>query len=229
MFGFRALEEGLHHFLAFGTGEIAALGFDDFHVGIFRKHFFKTLFAVDGRSRARGALQFDNHWLCHPVALASHSPARRPSSTKSDADEGDVERIVGHVDGPIQENDGNFRSLDFPEDGFPAGFDDRRKSNDIDALRDERAEGFDLIFLLLLRVGEFEFDAALFGFGLDRIGIAVRQPLSAPICEKPTTTFPLCEPDSPAAHGVTAASFLPQPLWVRQAIRSAVNNVKWRA
>ena len=39
----------------------------------------------------------------------------------------------------------------------------------IDALRDERADGFDLVFLFLLGVGELEIDAALFGFVTNRL------------------------------------------------------------
>ncbi len=59
--------------------------------------------------------------------------------------------------------DRDFGFLGFGQHVVPAGGDDRRDEDRVDALGDEGAERLDLVFLLLLGVGEFQVDAALLG------------------------------------------------------------------
>ena len=65
----------------------------------------------------------------------------------------------------------------FGEDRVPAGLDYRRDADHVDPLRDERADGLDLVFLLLLRVGELQLDAQTARGLLDRAGVG-RAPLA---------------------------------------------------
>jgi hypothetical protein len=60
-----------------------------------------------------------------------------------------------------------LRFLDLAHHRLPAGFYDGRESNHIHILSDKGSKRFDLIFLLLLSVGELEIDAAFGGLGLD--------------------------------------------------------------
>ncbi len=59
-----------------------------------------------------------------------------------------------------------FGGLGFLQHGLPAGLHHRREGDDVHALRDEGADGLDLVFLLLLRVGELQRDARLGGRAL---------------------------------------------------------------
>ncbi|BCB87770.1 hypothetical protein Psuf_050830 [Phytohabitans suffuscus] len=106
------------------------------------------------------------------------------------ADEGFVEGGVGGVDGAVGEDDGDAGVFGFFEDGVPAGLDDGGEGDDVDLLLDEGADGFDLVFLFLLGVGEFEVDSGLFGRVLDRLGVrgapaGLRADLGEPECDLP--------------------------------------------
>jgi hypothetical protein len=68
-------------------------------------------------------------------------------------------------------------ALAFCEHSVPTGGHHWRKRDHVDFLRDEIAQRLDLIFLLLLRVGEAQIDVHGGGGGLDRLGIR-RAPLA---------------------------------------------------
>ena len=87
------------------------------------------------------------------------------------AHEGDPQRVVLHVDGAVGQDDRDLRGLGFPQHGVPAGLDHRREGDHVHLLRDEGADRLDLVFLLLLRVGELQLDAGLLGGRLDRLGV----------------------------------------------------------
>src|SRR5690606_11819585 len=59
------------------------------------------------------------------------------------------------------EDHGDARGLGLLEHGVPARLHHRGERDDVDALRDVRADGLDLVLLLLLRVGELEVEAVL--------------------------------------------------------------------
>ena len=65
-----------------------------------------------------------------------------------------AEEIVRHIRVAIQYNQRDTGLFHLGEDGIPAALDNWRDADNIDALRDERADGLDLIFLPLLRIGE---------------------------------------------------------------------------
>jgi hypothetical protein len=58
-----------------------------------------------------------------------------------------------------------------PQHRVPARLDHRREGDHVDLLRDEAADRLDLVFLLLLRVGELQLDAGCLGGVLDRGGV----------------------------------------------------------
>ena len=97
-------------------------------------------------------------------------PALRPSSTKSEPEEADVQRRIAG-DRAVGEDHGNAGGLGFLQHRVPAGFDHRRERDHVHLLRDERAQRLDLVFLLLLRVGEAQVDVHGGGGGLDRLGV----------------------------------------------------------
>jgi hypothetical protein len=85
--------------------------------------------------------------------------------------EGHPQRVVLHVDRAVGEDHRNLRGLGLAQHRLPTGLDHGREGDHVDLLRDEGADGADLIFLLLLRVGEFEVDAGILGRGLDRFRV----------------------------------------------------------
>ena len=86
------------------------------------------------------------------------------------SDEGGVEGLVFDLDSAIDEDDGDLGFFGFTEDGIPAGFDYGSEDDGVDALGDESANGFDLIFLFSLGIGELQIDATFGGFVLDGLG-----------------------------------------------------------
>ena len=190
------LEEGLHDFLALGAREIAGLRADDLQMRIRGDDFLEALLAIDGRRRTDRALQLDDVHVVGGVLERSltQRPALRPSSTKSDPMNPTYsDGSLG--DGAVGEDHGNLRGLGFPQHRVPAGFDHRRKRDHIDLLRDEGAQRLDLVFLLLLRVGESAGRCSWCGGGLDGFGVR-RAPfaLGADLAEAEHDAFVLLFP-----------------------------------
>src|SRR5690606_18782557 len=69
------LEEGLHHFLALGPGEVAALRADDHETVIALDDLLEPAHAVVGRRRADRALQFDDPDRARLALAVFHHPA----------------------------------------------------------------------------------------------------------------------------------------------------------
>jgi hypothetical protein len=85
-----------------------------------------------------------------PLAFTSQFAARRP-----------------HIHCAVRKDDWDLGLFDFLQYWLPTGFDHWRKRNYIHALRNESFERLDLVFLFLLRVGKYEFNAAFGRLGLD--------------------------------------------------------------
>ena len=83
------------------------------------------------------------------------------------ADIAAVEAVFRNRHFAVNQNNGNLRRFRLFEDVFPARRHNWRQANDIHALRDERTDGLQLVLLLLLRVGEQQFDAAFRGLFLN--------------------------------------------------------------
>src|SRR6185369_8076007 len=127
------------------------------------------------RRRAHRALQLDDADVTRAILRVLEQPAAGLAAflEKVRAHEGDVQRVIAYIDRAVGEDDGDLRDLGLTQHRFPPGLDDRRERDHIHALRDERAERLDLVFLLLLRVGELELDARRLRGGLD--GVRVRR------------------------------------------------------
>src|SRR5690606_7511341 len=157
------LDEALHDFLALGAGEVTGLRTGDLDVVVTLDRVLEALLAVDGRRGAGGALKLDHiAWL---VAYILHQPVTGDLAFMHliGGDGGEVKVFRG-IDLAVEQDDRNFRFLGFLQSRVPAGGDDRRDQDRINSLGDEAANGLDLVFLLLLGVGEFQRIAALFGF-----------------------------------------------------------------
>jgi hypothetical protein len=149
-----------------------------------RDDFRETFLAVVGGRGADGALQLDDvdvalRGLSLARGVVLQQPATRLAAFLDEvgADQRDEQRVVGHLDGAIREDHGDVRGLGLAQHGFPAGFDDGRERDHVDALRDERAQRLDLVLLLLLGVRELERDAGFRGGVLHRFRVR-RAPLA---------------------------------------------------
>ncbi|MNX81083.1 hypothetical protein D3C86_1127590 [compost metagenome] len=156
------LDEAFHHFLALGAGEVTRLRACDLDVLVRGNGFFEALLAVDGGRRAGRALQF-HHLAILGADVLDQPVAGNLAFMNLIGGYGGQVKIVRSLDLAVEQDDRDFFFLGFLQHGIPSGRDDRRDQDRIDALRDEAANGLDLVFLLLLRVGEFKRDAALFG------------------------------------------------------------------
>ena len=168
--GFRRLQERFHDFLAFGAGEVAGLGLDDLDAGVILDDLLETFLAVDGGGGTRGADELGHIGVLTDVF---HDPAACAAAFFHEvgADQGDIEAGFGHVDGAVEEDDRDAGFLGFLQDVFKTGCDDGGEGDHVHALADEVADGLDLVFLLLLGVGERQLDVgALGGFALDGVG-----------------------------------------------------------
>src|SRR5690606_3119575 len=70
------LEEGLHHFLAPGPGEVAALRAHDLEAAVALDHFLEAAHAVVGRGRTHRALQLDDADRAGLALAVPDQPAR---------------------------------------------------------------------------------------------------------------------------------------------------------
>src|SRR5690606_37609969 len=132
---------------------------------------FKALLAVDGRGGADSALQFDDLALFGADGIDQPLAGDAAFLDLVGGDGGEIE-IFGGIDATVEQDDGDLGFLGFGQDLIPASGDDRRHEDGIDTLGDEAADGLDLVFLLLLGVGEFEIDAAGLGFLLGYRGFS---------------------------------------------------------
>ena len=135
-----------------------------------------------------------------PVALASQSPARRPSETKSEAISV-AYRSSGAFTPRSTSTTGMF-ALGLAEHRLPAGFDDRREDDRVHPLRDEGPQGADLVLLFPLGVDDFQVHP---GFG----------PLAA--TDLVSAVSPALGADLGKAHGHLAAAALGQRRCARRA------------
>ena len=78
-------------------------------------------------------------------------------------DGGEVE-AVGRVHGPVEQDHGDLGVGGLLQHFVPAVGDDGGQKDGIDTLGDEAPDRLDLVFLLLLGVGELEVDPPLLGF-----------------------------------------------------------------
>ena len=128
--------------------------------------FFEAFLAFDGGTGTNRADQFRDASV---LADIFNDPTGRLATffRAVGADVAAVQAVFRNRHLAVDENDGNLRGFRLFEDIFPARRHNWRQANDIHILRDERADGFDLVLLLLLRVGEQQFDAALRGLFLN--------------------------------------------------------------
>ncbi len=157
------LDEGLHHFLALGAREIAALRAHDLEACVLADHFAETRCAVIGGRRTHGALQFDHADGAGAAGAVLDQPARRATTFLDEvrSDQRQIQRGVGDFHRAVGEHHRDAGRLGLLQHGVPAGFHHGREGDHIHLLRDERAQCLDLVFLLLLTVGELELE---FGF-----------------------------------------------------------------
>ena len=167
------LQHRLHDLLAARTGEVAGLARDDLEVRVLADHVGEALGAVDRRSGARRALELhDVDLLGRVLVLVEHPEAGLLALLDEvGAEERDVQRRVLAVDGAVGQHHGDAGGLGLVEHRVPAGLDDGREGDVVDALLDVGADRLDLVLLLLLRVGELELDARLLERGLDVLGV----------------------------------------------------------
>src|SRR5882672_5546474 len=90
------LEEGFHHFLALGAGEVAGLRADDLELLIGLDDFLEALLAVDRRRRTHRALQFNDVHLAGRTLHVLDQPAPGTAAFLDEVrtHEGDPQRIV---------------------------------------------------------------------------------------------------------------------------------------
>ena len=167
------LQQRLHDLLAAGTGEVAGLARDDLEVLVLADHVGEALGTVDRRCGARRALELHDVDLLGGVLVLVEHPEAGLLALLDEvgAEERLVERRVLAVDGTVGEHHGDAGRLGLVEHRVPAGLDDGREGDVVDALLDVGADRLDLVLLLLLRVGELELDARLVEGGLDVLGV----------------------------------------------------------
>ena len=147
---------------------------------------------------------------CSSTTLHSLSPTVVDQPLAGDAafldlvggDRGQVQ-VLRRVDAAVEQDDRDLGFLGFGQHVIPAGGDDRRDEDRVDALGDEAADRLDLVFLLLLRVGELQVDAALFG-------LAAWSPWSRPRASRiPSRSAKSRRSARPRAPSKTAAVTMP--------------------
>ena len=129
------LDEGLHHFLALGAREIAALRAHDLEARILPDDLAETLHAVVCRRRTHGALQLDH--ADRPVlpgaVLDEPACGAAPFLDKVGADQRHVQRFIGHLHGAVGEHDRDAGGLGLRQHRVPAGFHHGREGDHVDA------------------------------------------------------------------------------------------------
>ena len=163
-FGF---EEGLHHFLALGAREVAGLRADDLVARIGGDDLLEALLAVVGRRRADRSLQLDDVDVAGlPRSLrlsSSQRPALAAFLDEVRAHERDVQRLVGRSTARSVMITGIFAAFASRSTVSQPVSTTGENAMTSTLLRDERAHRLDLVFLLLLGIGNLQVDAALLG------------------------------------------------------------------
>src|ERR1700681_1694114 len=148
------LQEAFGDFFALGAGEIAGLAPDHLDVGMLCDRLIKPLLAIGRDARSDGALQFDHvAWLAADI-FRQPLTGDHAFMNAVGCDGGQIERLVRSLDVTIEQDDRNLGVLGLVEHSIPARRNDRREETGVNALRDERANGLDLVLLLLLSVGD---------------------------------------------------------------------------
>ena len=153
-----------------------------------REDFREALLAIVRGRGADCAFELENVDVRRRVLELLDDPTRGLAAFLDEvgADETHVQRRVRRH-GAIRQDHGNAGGPGFVQHRVPTGLDDRRKGDDVHLLRDEGAQRLDLVFLLLLRVGEAQVDVVVAAADLIDSVFAVRHSLSAPIWLKPST------------------------------------------
>jgi hypothetical protein len=154
-------------------------------------HLLEALLAVDRRRRADGALQFDD---VDVAALALHvlqQPAAGLAALFQEvgAHEGDVERIVLHVDRAVGQDHRDLGGLGFAQHGLEAVSTTGEKA--ITSTFCAMKERIALIWFSCFCCASANFSLMPASLAADLIDsvLAVRHSLSAPIWLKPSTIF----------------------------------------
>ncbi len=157
------LDEAFHDLFTLTTGEVAGLRTDDLNVWCFGDGLRETFLTVDSHARPDGALQL-NHVTRLAIHLL-HQPVTNQFAFQHviGGDGGHIERFVFYVDGTVKQEDRNFSIFGFLQHRLPARGDNRGNKDGIHALSDKRAHRFNLVLLLLLTIGDFQRNTALFG------------------------------------------------------------------
>jgi len=129
------VQKGAHHLPALGNGEVARLGIDDLDARIVAQDLAKAPVAVVGRRRTNRADELDESGLT--ACQICHHPARVAALLQEvRAHVGHVE-VIGHIRAPVDQDDGDARSLGLLEDLPPPRLDDRRDADNIHLLGDK--------------------------------------------------------------------------------------------
>ncbi len=165
-----SLDKALHDFFTFTAGKVAGLGADDLDVWRFGDGFSKAFLTVDGHARPDGALQLND--VTRLAVDLFHQPVTNqlPFKHVVGGDGGHIERFVFYIDGTIEQEHRNFSVFRFLQNRLPSRRHDRSNKDGIHALGDKRAHGFDLVFLLLLTIGDFQGDAAFLSLAFRNVG-----------------------------------------------------------
>lgn len=81
-------------------------------------------------------------------------------------------QLIRAVHLPVQQDHRDLGLLRLFQHRVPARGHDRRQQDRVNALRDERSDRGDLVFLFLLRIREAQIDAVLFGLLLASPGLS---------------------------------------------------------
>ena len=163
-------DKAFHHFFALTAGKVAGLGTDNFDIRGFRNGFGEAFLTVNRHAGAYGPLQLNN--VTRFAIDGFHQPLADQLAFQHvvGGHGGHVEVFIFNINGAVEQEYRDFGLFRFFQYRFPAGRHHRSDEDGIDALSDERADGFNLVFLFLLRIGNLQSDTALRGFLLRDVG-----------------------------------------------------------
>ncbi len=157
-----SLDEAFHDLFTLAAGEVAGLRTNDLNVWCFGDGLRETFLTVDSHACADGALQL--HDVTRLAIHLFHQPVTNQFAFQDviGGDGGHIERFVFNIDGTVEQEDWNFSIFGFLQHRLPARGDNRGNKDGIHALSDKRAHRFNLVLLLLLTIGDFQRNTALF-------------------------------------------------------------------